>query len=394
VGASETAWQTGTGTTTDALLDAEGSRLAITTGGTVKWLVFDLHGSVVALVNAGASSLSDAYRFDGWGEQIASAGTAVNPWRYRGLLNVGADAESGALLDMAARHYSPGLGVFTQEDSVQGTAANPLTMNRYQYALASPSTLIDPDGHCPWCVAIPIIEALAPVGEALIWGGLSGIAGLVGWNVIGPAINQNPTTTPLGPVPQPLQAPVPLDPVRPLDPPAVVVNPAPLPMPQPGPAIPPSEPLTMGWQPKYGDQPRSFAEDPYILGIHSEWNRHVNPGDGDDPGWSCLGLPRWVCVGGSIGVVVTLLAGASCGRDQDAPTCPNGTYQPPKDPPSTPKPSRTPTFEGPRRPIAPRAAAPRPTSNVARPVSYPRATSPLAPVRVTIPLWKQRLFLL
>jgi RHS repeat-associated protein len=147
VGASETAWQTGTGTTTDALLDAEGSRLAITTGGTVKWLVFDLHGSVVALVNAGASSLSDAYRFDGWGEQIASAGAAVNPWRYRGLLNVGADAGSGALLDMTARHYTPGLGVFTQEDSVQGSAANPLSMNRYLYAHANPATLIDPDGH-------------------------------------------------------------------------------------------------------------------------------------------------------------------------------------------------------------------------------------------------------
>lgn len=47
--ASETAWQTGQGTTTGALLDADGSRLAIKTGSTVSWLVFDLHGSVTAL---------------------------------------------------------------------------------------------------------------------------------------------------------------------------------------------------------------------------------------------------------------------------------------------------------------------------------------------------------
>ena len=77
----------------------------------MSWLVFDLHGSVVALCPSGSSTLSDAYRFDGWGQQVASAGSATSPWRYRGLLNVGSDALTGALLDMAARHYSPQLGV-------------------------------------------------------------------------------------------------------------------------------------------------------------------------------------------------------------------------------------------------------------------------------------------
>jgi RHS repeat-associated protein len=145
--ATETAWQTGQATTTAALLDADGTRLAVKTGSTVSWLVFDLHGSVVALCPSTGSTLSDAYRFDGWGQQIASAGSATNPWRYRGLLNVGSDALTGALLDMAARHYSPQLGVFTQQDSVQGSAANPATMNRFLYAHANPATLIDPDGH-------------------------------------------------------------------------------------------------------------------------------------------------------------------------------------------------------------------------------------------------------
>jgi hypothetical protein len=48
---------------------------------------------------------------------------------------------------MAARDYSPHLGTFTQQDSYQGSAANPASMNRFLYAHANPTTLIDPDGH-------------------------------------------------------------------------------------------------------------------------------------------------------------------------------------------------------------------------------------------------------
>jgi RHS repeat-associated protein len=149
--AAETAWQTGTGAgTTGSLLDADGSRLAVKSGSTVSWLVFDLHGSVVALCTAGTSTVSDAYRFDGFGQQIAQVEPTTNPFRYRGLLNIGADAVLGALLDMGARDYSPQLGVFTQLDTVAGSAANPMTMNRFLYALANPATLIDPDGHAAY----------------------------------------------------------------------------------------------------------------------------------------------------------------------------------------------------------------------------------------------------
>jgi hypothetical protein len=47
---------------------------------------------------------------------------------------------------MVARDYSPATGTFTSLDSVQGGAANPMTMNRYVYALANPATFVDPDG--------------------------------------------------------------------------------------------------------------------------------------------------------------------------------------------------------------------------------------------------------
>jgi RHS repeat-associated protein len=51
------------------------------------------------------------------------------------------------LYDMSARFYAPGIGAFTQLDSVMGSAQNPLSMNRFLYALANPATMIDPDGH-------------------------------------------------------------------------------------------------------------------------------------------------------------------------------------------------------------------------------------------------------
>ena len=35
---------------------------------------------------------------------------------------------------MSARFYSPGLGAFTQFDTVAGQAQNPLSMNRFLYA--------------------------------------------------------------------------------------------------------------------------------------------------------------------------------------------------------------------------------------------------------------------
>jgi hypothetical protein len=48
---------------------------------------------------------------------------------------------------MRARFYAPSLGVFTQADTVAGTAQDPLSLNRYLYTAANPATLVDPDGH-------------------------------------------------------------------------------------------------------------------------------------------------------------------------------------------------------------------------------------------------------
>jgi RHS repeat-associated protein len=76
------------------------------------------------------------------------------PVRFRGLLDIGPTADpdvAGSGSDpsylMGDRVYSPHLGSFTALDSYAGDTQNPLSMNRFLYALANPATLIDPDGH-------------------------------------------------------------------------------------------------------------------------------------------------------------------------------------------------------------------------------------------------------
>ena len=70
----------------------------------------------------------------------------TTPWRYQGELLVNPAGASDLYAD-GARFYAPGLGVFTQLDTSQGSALNPLSLNRFLYAAANPETMIDPSGH-------------------------------------------------------------------------------------------------------------------------------------------------------------------------------------------------------------------------------------------------------
>jgi len=46
-------------------------------------------------------------------------------------------------------YYDPRVGRFTQEDSVEGKISDPLSLNRYSYALNNPIMYFDPSGHIP-----------------------------------------------------------------------------------------------------------------------------------------------------------------------------------------------------------------------------------------------------
>jgi len=140
------------GTTTNAALDALGQRIAVKAGDAsfFGWLLPDLHGNTAAALSQDETTVTDGLRYDAYGQLAAiypSGGTGVSAkWRYQGRLLVSTSG-SADLYDFSARSYAPGLGAFTQLDTVMGGAADPLSMNRYLYAEANPATMIDPTGH-------------------------------------------------------------------------------------------------------------------------------------------------------------------------------------------------------------------------------------------------------
>jgi RHS repeat-associated protein len=132
-------------------IDAIGDRVTTGLSGAFGYLVPDLHGNVVAAASSGSSpGYLSAYRYDAYGETVASwtaeSGSVSVPYRYQGR-RLENDPAATDLYDFGARSYDPDLGAFTSFDTVSGSAQNPLSLNRYLYALANPATLTDPDGH-------------------------------------------------------------------------------------------------------------------------------------------------------------------------------------------------------------------------------------------------------
>ncbi len=140
---SDAAVSTGT---VSAAVDGSGSLDAESAAGALTFTLPDLHGDVAGWLGPTLASVAGAYRYDPYGEQVASGGSAPSPWRYQGrLLLSGGSAQD--TYDLGARAYAPALGAFTSMDTVAGSAQDPLSLNRFLYAEADPATLSDPTGH-------------------------------------------------------------------------------------------------------------------------------------------------------------------------------------------------------------------------------------------------------
>jgi RHS repeat-associated protein len=82
-------------------------------------------------------------------DAYTDTGAPAIPYRFQGRILQSAEGSTD-LYDFGARSYDPSLGTFTSFDTVSGSAQNPLTLNRYLYALGNPASFIDPSGHCSY----------------------------------------------------------------------------------------------------------------------------------------------------------------------------------------------------------------------------------------------------
>ena len=114
---------------TASLLDPSGSRLANAdlSSGVAAFSLPDLHGDVAAAELTSGTNLADAFRYDGYGQTVATGGAGggpTQPYRYQGRLDISPDA-SQPVYDLGARFYQPSLGVFTQLDAVSARPRTP-----------------------------------------------------------------------------------------------------------------------------------------------------------------------------------------------------------------------------------------------------------------------------
>ena len=160
------------GTTTDSVVSPAGDRLGVKVGATLNWFLPDLHGDIAASLDATEATVVNATRYDAYGQTIitgTAGGTRVgyDSWKYQGRLDLSPAGLATPLYDMSARFYDPGLGAFTQLDSIMGSAQDPLSLNRFLYAAANPWTLTDPTGHCATTDSSGGFDLLGTIGNCI-----------------------------------------------------------------------------------------------------------------------------------------------------------------------------------------------------------------------------------
>jgi len=133
--------------TTDSIVSSSGDRLGVKSGATLNWFLPDLHGSIAASLDATEATVVNAIRYDAYGQTITTGSAGGTPvgdkhWKFQGRLDVSPTGLGTPLYDMSARFYNPGIGAFTQLDSVMGSAQDPLSMNRFLVCGCQP---LDPE---------------------------------------------------------------------------------------------------------------------------------------------------------------------------------------------------------------------------------------------------------
>ena len=130
--------------------------VSMTRGGVTYHYLLDRLGNVLGLTD-GAGTLVISYRYDPWGNVIATGGSntaLVNPFRFSGREW---DAESGFYF-FRARFYDPAVGRFISRDPVFGSLTVPRSLNPYLYVQNNPTNWTDRSGEL-----LPLLAIVVPV---------------------------------------------------------------------------------------------------------------------------------------------------------------------------------------------------------------------------------------
>jgi RHS repeat-associated protein len=131
---------------------------------------YDAHGNVRYLTNA-ASSVTDTYQYDAFGNLVRSTGTTPNNYRFSGE---SFDPASG-MYQMRARWYRQATGRFITRDPYQtgsccscsqscsSQSCSVQASNAYAYADNDPVNRIDPSGKASVAIPIPAPQKLGRV---------------------------------------------------------------------------------------------------------------------------------------------------------------------------------------------------------------------------------------
>lgn len=103
---------------------------------------YDGHGNVRFLMNTNGG-ITDTYKFDAFGNLIASDGTTPNDYLYSGQQY---DSDLG-LYDNRARYLNTDIGRFMTMDTFEGNNEDPLSLHKYLYAEDDPVNMEDPSGN-------------------------------------------------------------------------------------------------------------------------------------------------------------------------------------------------------------------------------------------------------
>ncbi|MFO7898545.1 MAG: RHS repeat-associated core domain-containing protein [Planctomycetota bacterium] len=117
-------------------------RISQDRGGQTSYYHYDGQNST-RLLTDGAEAVTDTYDYTAGGRLTASTGATDNAFLYNGQQY---DAASG-LYYLRSRYLDTDAGRFLSVDPMAGNLHEPITLNKYLYANADPTTYADPNGH-------------------------------------------------------------------------------------------------------------------------------------------------------------------------------------------------------------------------------------------------------